>query len=255
MAKRRPREYEEHEAYFTPLPVIHQGLASIGTLMAAPPRVVLDLCAGAGAFGQVARHLWPAATLIAVEIRRSEAPHLRRHYDDVIIADATRCALPRADLICSNPAFSLTLPLAQRALAQLEPQGFAPFLTRQTFGDAEEAEAFLSESMPLIELTISGRVSMGAAAEATKDNFGYQWLVWDALGRGPWLRRLLPRLAGHDLGWTARPGTGRLLPVDDDLIVDLRGVLGRQQLTETRLRAALPNIVELARPTRRPSHG
>lgn len=230
----RPREWDETESYFTPIPVGHQGLGSVATLLDRPPEVIVDLGAGAGGLGQVARYLWPRAHLVAVEIRPSERAHLARHYDEVIIGDALTCPLPAADLVMANPPFTKTLGLALRALQTVRPGGMVPFLTRQTLGDAEVIEALLHEVPPLLELTISGRVSMAAAAEVTKDNFGYQWLVWQ--GRGPrgggWVRRFLPRLDNASLGWTARPGTGRMLPLDADLIVDLRPlVFHRQQLT------------------------
>ena len=221
----RAPEWDAYEAYFTPLPVVLQGLRSLATIV--QPEVVMDLGAGAGPFGQVSAALWPEAELVAVEARASEAVHLNRHYDRVIIEDATQCRLPSADLIVSNPPFSLARKLAERALAVVRPGGLVAFLVRQTWGDADEVEELLRFWPPAAELTISGRVSMAAAGEATKDHFGYQWLVW----RGPrpagsaWPRLLLPRLDKQSLGWTARPGTGRLLHIDDALVVDLRDVV------------------------------
>lgn len=220
----RPAEWDASEAYFTPLPVVLQGLRSIATLFARPPRDVLDLCAGAGAFGQAVGSLYPDAHLVAVECRESEVVHLHRHYDQVIVGDATTVDLPPAAFVTGNTAFSLTCPLVVRALDTVRAGGLVAFLTRQTLGDAEAAEELLRRHPPLLELTISGRISMGAAAEESADQFGYQWLVWSGarpMG-SPWVRRMLPRLDGASMSWTARPGTGRLLDCDDDLVVDLR---------------------------------
>ncbi len=221
----RPVEWDAYEAYFTPLPVVLQGLRSLASII--KPEVVLDLGAGAGGFGQVARSEWSRAEIIAIEARASEAVHLRRHYDRVIIDDATTCRLPSADLIVSNPPFSLARKLAQRALAVVRPGGLVAFLVRQTWGDADEVEELLRLQPPIAELTISGRVSMAAAAESTKDHFGYQWLLWGSPrpAGAPWRRLLLPRLDKASLGWMARPGTGRLTHLDNDLIVDLRDIM------------------------------
>lgn len=237
MSRWRPQEWDDAEAYFTPLPVVGQGVRSVATLIRRPPRVVIDIGAGAGGFGQVLRALYPRARLVAVEIRGSELPFLRRHYDDVIIGDAMTVPLPRADLVVSNPPFKLTVPLAERAIGALSPDGVCAFLVRQTFGDSEEATAFLERHPPTAELTIAGRVAMAAAGEETKDHFGYQWLVWPSFKNDvnglvvSWPRRMLPRLDAQSLCWTQRPGTGRLLDVDDDLVVDLAAY--RQQLTGT----------------------
>jgi hypothetical protein len=231
---RRPKEWDRYEAYFTPLPVVMQGLRSIASLLPrvidpgrGRPFLILDLGAGAGGFGQVARDLWPEAELVAVEARASEAVHLRRHYDHVIIDDATTCRLPSADLVVSNPPFSLARRLAERGLDVVRPGGLVPFLTRQTWGDADDVEELLRLRPPAVEMTIGGRVSMAAACEDTKDHFGYQWLVWGGPrpAGSPWPRLLLPRLDKGSLGWSARPGTGRLAHLDDDLVVDLRGVV------------------------------
>lgn len=222
----RPAEWDLYEAFFTPLPVVLQGLRSLASVSA--PRVVLDLGAGAGAFGQAARAVWPGATLIAVEARASERVHLRRHYDDVLIADALTCRLPPADMVVSNPPFTRARALAERAFDVVTPGGLVPFLVRQTWGDAEEIEDLLRLRPPSAELTIAGRVSMGEAAQTTKDHFGYQWFVWPATARPAgswWPRQPLPRLDRTSLGWTARPGTGRLVDVDADLVVDLAEVL------------------------------
>lgn len=222
----RPREWAVHEAYFTPSAIVLQGLRSLATIL--QPRVVLDLGAGAGVFGQAARAVWPAARLVAVEIRASERVHLRQHFDEVLVDDATTCRLPQADLVVSNPPFTRAARLAERALDIVRPGGAVGFLTRQTWGDADLVEELLRRRPPVAELTISGRASMAGAGESTKDHFGYQWLVWR--GRRPhaasWRRLLLPRLDHASLGWFARPGTGRLAELDDDLVVDLREVVG-----------------------------
>lgn len=219
----RLREWDETEAFFTPTPVVLQGLRSISTLLAAPPRDAVDLCAGAGPFGQAARTVWPSAHLTAIELRASETAHLRRHYDDVLIEDATTTRLPPADLYMGNTAFSLTCCLAGAALEAVRPGGLVAFLTRQTLGDAEVAEELLTRYPPILELTISGRISMGAGGETSADQFGYQWFIWRGMRpRGSsWIRRLLPRLDAASLEWMARPGTGRMIDVDPDLVVDL----------------------------------
>jgi len=225
-ARTRPgrlREWDETESFFTPTPVVLQGLFSIATLFALPPVDIVDVCAGAGPFGQAARRVWPTSRLLAVELRPSERAYLQRHYDQVHIGDATTMRLPQADLYTGNTAFSLTCCLAEAALEAVRPGGLVAFLTRQTLGDAETAEELLNRFPPLLELTISGRISMGSAGEASADQFGYQWFVWR--GQRPrgssWVRRLLPRLDAASLEWTARPGTGRLVEVDRDLVVDL----------------------------------
>jgi hypothetical protein len=231
-AFRRPKEWDQFEAFFTPLPVVLQGVGSIASIV--PPKfnkdsrfVVLDLGAGSGGFGQVVRDRWPEAEIVAVEARASEAVHLRRHYDRVIIDDATSCRLPSADMVLSNPPFRKSRRLAERAFEVVRPGGIVSFLTRQTWGDADDVEELLRRCPPVAELTISGRVSMGSSGQSTKDQFGYQWLVWQGLRLpgSPWPRLLLPRLDRASLGWTARPGTGHLMDLDDDLVVDLRGVV------------------------------
>ncbi|GEM_PF-7044617 len=220
----RPAEWDQYEAYFTPLPVSLQGMWTLASV--ANPQTIVDVGAGSGSLGQAAAAAWPWAERVAIEARASEVPHLRRNYHKVVIGDALTAPLPSADLIIANPPFTSALALAERALAAVRPGGFVFFLVRQTWGDADDVEELLRLQPPVAELTISGRVSMAEAGQQTKDHFGYQWFAWGPRRPpgSPWIRCLLPRMDKTSLGWLARPGTGRLPYFDRELALDLRAI-------------------------------
>jgi hypothetical protein len=87
---------QEHEAWFTPAPVVWQGLAWVQqNLLGSGVSRFLDPSAGAGVFGQEAARLWPDSDRYAIEIREEERRHLKRHHHWVAIGTGPRRSTKR----------------------------------------------------------------------------------------------------------------------------------------------------------------
>jgi hypothetical protein len=119
------------------------------------PRRILDLGAGAGAWGQAARRRWPDAQITGIEIRDTPRPE---SYDRWIVGDAIAVELDPADLVIGNPPFSIARPLVERAIGALAADGMVAMLLRLSFLEPTEDRAPLLARWPIWrQVTIAPR--------------------------------------------------------------------------------------------------
>lgn len=208
-----------HSACFTPRAVVRQGLERIRDRLPCCPRPwVLDVGAGGGVFGQVAREVFAPELLVAVEPREEERANLLRHYDQVHTMDADEFGVFARehwavfDLAPSNPPWDLWADcwLAQWPL--VSPGGILAMLGPSTWGHSDEA----SEAIDLFEAEppteqwrIRGRIAFNGGTAV--DNRKCSWWVWvKGWPRDPdgaWRCLTLPMLSPADRCWRVRPGT------------------------------------------------
>lgn len=222
-----------HDADFTPLPVIRQGLACVLRLVqcygssAWTPRKALDPSAGAGAFGMVFRELLPLCHTTGVEVREEEREHVMRNYDQALICSFQDLQTQVADLVATNPPWGTAW--SQIAREWIPLADVVALLGPTTWGHSDEpAEALdlFEKHPPWCCLRVPGRVQFRTGTNprtGTKysaDNRKVAWWVW-ADGVMPLVRNVgdvvpdmpafatitLPRLPKEDRRWTTRPGT------------------------------------------------
>lgn len=215
-----PRErWAEHEADFTPEPVVRQGLGWLRELYDC--RRFLDPCAGAGVFGKVASDLWhslPTNGLSwALEPRLEEKRVLKRHYHEVDCStyqEAYRAGFDDEpwDVIATNPPFSEFANLVRGSLPLLAPEGVLMLLGRSAVMQrGAEKVALCLDEPPTYELRIAGAIGFRGPGH-NADSWCYSWWIWceeeRRKGRAPrWTTIQLPMLSAADRRWKVRPGT------------------------------------------------
>lgn len=134
-----PRKTDD--AYMTPddlaLAICHRVSRALGVVH--PPARIVDAGAGQGAFIRAARTVWPQATIAAVELRpECEAACMAAGANKFIPGDFLALpgtAFAAADLIISNPPYSLATKFAEHALGALaaRPDAMVAFLVSSNF--------------------------------------------------------------------------------------------------------------------------
>lgn len=177
-----------HEWYRTPEACVDAILPHLGR-----PRSILDLGCGDGAIGQALRvRLGDAPLIVGVEIdatrataaRALEGPGSARAYDHVELKDLLATPAPKedvgADLVISNPPFSLAEPFARRAFALVRPGGVVAFILRLGWLASQSRVAFHRE-FPCDVFVLPKRPSF--TGNGKSDSADYAWLCW-GIGRG-----------------------------------------------------------------------
>jgi hypothetical protein len=162
--------------------------------------------------GQRARLVYPGARLVGVEVRGEER-HAARHYDQWIEADylAPGFGVPRgADLVVSNPGFSITVATVELALDRLlRPGGWMLLFARKTWGESAAAAALLERRLPRHHWLVHRRLAMSLDPDDGVDNCNHVWWAWrcgDDPSRESWDSRLLPALPSAWCDYVVRPG-------------------------------------------------
>lgn len=213
VAELRQRE-DEYEAYYTPGPVAEQGLRGMAVRFGLIPDVVVDLGCGAGVFGQRSALVWAHAHRIGVEIREEMAV-AARHYEQFVVGDFRSPIDMVADLVVSNPPFSLTALFLERGLQLVRPGGFVLLFVRQSWGYSDADFSLLQHLPPLDEWPIPGRCNLRHGIGRTGrvlsgDNHGHKWLIWRRGLRSPvcsWTTWPVPALPSTFTRWELTPGT------------------------------------------------
>jgi hypothetical protein len=218
------KRLREHEADFTPRPIIRQLLQHAPAVAGwnGFPSWVCDPAAGAGAWCLEMRLAWEGMTswpgegdfeVVALEVREEEREHLERHADEVHIGDAIEWAKAYRgktfDVAATNPAFSLFpdyvdafLPIAHDVWL------FAPI---DAMVRGEESSEWLAANAKWVRHVLVVPGGIGFRSEGGQDFRQYAlWMFSSSATRDDgWSTTLLPRLPGHDRSWVTRPGTER----------------------------------------------
>lgn len=205
-------ERERRETYLLPGDAAEQGLRGAAVLLGARPGRVVDLGTGSGVLGQRARTVFPGAERVGVEIRREEEA-ASRHYDRWILGDLRRVRVPAADLVVSNPPFSLAVETVLVALdTMVRPGGLLLIFARKTWGESSAAATLLESTPPLEQWLVHRRLALAEDEDGEasgSDNCCHVWWAWRAgrrRTRRRWTTRLLPALPSAGCAWTIRPG-------------------------------------------------
>jgi hypothetical protein len=220
----------EFEVDCTPGPIVRQGFETFVEAFSPPAGLrVLDLCAGSGVFGQQARSVLDRPHLTAVEIRPEERPNLERWYDVVRIADVRTVELGEFDLVVGNPAFTLWVPVLERAVGALAPLGVAMLLGLNELGTRGSVSRGAWERwVPAWQWRIAGTIGFRGPGLNPKtgkpwgcDQRSYSWWSWRRpqgwampraavqMGRlaAAWSTMDLALLSAAERSWVQRPGT------------------------------------------------
>lgn len=136
----------DHDWFVTPMPLVEVCVKSLLNRVHYERKLkILDVGAGDGRWGYVARKLWPHAIIVGVEIRDVERDAEYRHaYDYWLHCDFLKLrAVPGDcpdvfDQVIGNPPFSLAQRLVIKALANTEYWGEVSFLLRLAFLEGQK---------------------------------------------------------------------------------------------------------------------
>jgi len=157
-----------HEFYETPPHAIAEFLREWGPRIARPRRI-LEPCAGAGAFIEPLRVMWPCAPIDAFDIEP-------RH-PDVQQRDALMDDEPAAyDLIITNPAFSLAQAMVSYCLPRLTKGGRLVLLLPDGFMHSQGRVGWWREHMPEARYAIPYRISF--TKDGKTDMRDCSWYIW-----------------------------------------------------------------------------
>lgn len=150
----------------TPAGVCDQHLAwGAEALLERAPRRVLCPAAGAGAWVEAVRRLWPDAEIVAVEIAEDAAALIKVEGVRVIVGDSFLVvprlfdAGERFDLAVDNPPWSTLGGWAPLVRSGLNPGGVAAFYGPTQWGQSARDQEVLDEWSPVAVTLTGGRVN------------------------------------------------------------------------------------------------
>lgn len=212
---------KSYQAFFTPRPIVRQGLRYVDRLLRRDPEVVVDPSAGSGVFGQVFSEIWPDSPSLGIEVRGEERPYLIPHYDEVRIGSFLDSLPPGpVDLIATNPPFREFPAFVKQGHRWLRGEGVLVLLGLSTWGQSARGAELFAEYCPVAQLRVGGRIGFrgpGVNPDTGKpwgaDQRDYSWWVWVAdadplewMGSQYWRTVQLPPLSAGDRTWQIRPG-------------------------------------------------
>lgn len=134
---------------------------------------VLDPCCGAGAILDVFRER--GSRVYGIEISETRAEEARAKGHDVLARDALTVEWPRANLIITNPPFSLAQEFAEKALASVAPGGTVALLLRLGFLEGKKRLAFHRANGSSV-FVLASRPSF--TGDGKTDASAYGWFLW-----------------------------------------------------------------------------
>jgi hypothetical protein len=141
----------DYDHYPTPQ---HTVLGALGLIEKAPGRI-LDVGAGDGTWGRVARQLWPACHLEGIEVRFDEKPS---DYDEWHIGDfAVSQPNGRFDLVMGNPPYSHAENFVRRGYNLLSVGGSLVFLLRLAFLEGQARRDGLFHEIPPYQVAVCSK--------------------------------------------------------------------------------------------------
>jgi len=166
------KKRRKDDAYFTPSWVTLSILPFL-----EPADHALDPCAGNGAILSVLHGLHPAPKCSGIEIDRKKATISRSRCGDALTTD-----WPKADLVITNPPYSLALEFILKAQEQL-PHAERAFLLRLNFLGSQGRSEF-HRKYPADIYVLSRRPSF--TEDGKTDATEYAWWVWGPGHGGRW---------------------------------------------------------------------
>lgn len=168
-AERQPDDFYETPAWCTHAILPHLNIKPAGT--------ILDPFAGAGAILKASSELKNYITLTGIEKDPDRAARCREIAWVVRCGDAFEHEWYRADVILTNPPYSLALQSVQRSCDYLAEWGTgkAAFLLRLAFLETKERNQFLRNRMPDNIYVLPRRP---AFIKGKTDSCAYAWFVW-----------------------------------------------------------------------------
>jgi len=220
-----PEEHDEerlrlHEADFTPRPVVRQCLRAARehspwrSVTKTGELRIVDGAAGAGVWAQEAWRMFPMASVVAVELREEETPHLMRHQQrleiDVIIGDFFALShkdMGEPDILATNPAFSRFCDYVDRCIEfGMGAWLYAPIDIK--LRGAEGCEWWDSRKKWLREVLVTaGPVGFRGRGGGSDNRVMALWVFSPDASDRPTKFEILPLLEGKDRRWVTRPGT------------------------------------------------
>lgn len=211
--------WAEHDACFTPRPVVRQVLERLRDRF--PHLVggrVVDLGAGAGVWCSEARAVLRPELVVAVEPRQEERDHLRRWAHQVHTMTAQEFAEfadghgAVFDLVLGNPPWWCWPEIWTAGWDMLRPAGVLSFVGPSAWGHSHESgegRQVFEEAAPLEQWRIARRVAYNGGRDT--DNRKCSAWVWHRANSGTlangWLAHQLPDMGPNAYHWTERPGT------------------------------------------------
>lgn len=142
----------------------------------APPAIVLEPAAGAGAMKRRLMNAYPGAMFDSIELDAERAE-----------ASGSRCGSffscerwSGYDLVITNPPFSLAIEFVEHALKIVKPRGEVAMLLRLAFLETAKRTAF-HKAHPSDVYVFANRPSFTDGTST--DSAAYAWFVWGK-GRG-----------------------------------------------------------------------
>jgi predicted RNA methylase len=143
------------------------------------PTTVLEPAAGTGAILTEIKRMWPATAARGIEIDPGRAEQCREIGHDVVTDDFLLAPIRPADMVITNPPFSLALEFVQRGLATAP---HVAMLLRLSFLASIKRAAFIREHSPDVFI-LSKRPSFSGGATDSTD---YAWMYFGPLSGKRW---------------------------------------------------------------------
>jgi hypothetical protein len=135
---------------------------------------VLDPCCGDGAILDVLEIAWNTRERLGIEIDAQRAFHSGRRHN-VLHADALEKTWPEADLLVTNPPYSLAMEFIAKAIDWIGSTGReAAFLTRLNFLGSQKRATFHRRHPCDIHVLPKRPSFTNGGTDATE----YCWMVW-----------------------------------------------------------------------------
>lgn len=134
-------------------------------------KVALDPCAGDGAIVKELRTVYGRLVRVeGIELDRERATVADAEHRDALLSEPW----PRADLVITNPPYSLAMEFVERALAEVVPGGTLAMLLRLGWLSSQKRATFLREHTPSVYV-LPRRPSFTGLGTDSAD---YAWMVW-----------------------------------------------------------------------------
>jgi hypothetical protein len=170
----------DHDFYPTPAGLAAAALAHVDiTGSIGHSLTIVDPGAGLGEWGAAARHQWPDARIIGVDIAQRDPAG--PCYDAWHVADYLTWArsVPdedRPDVIMGNPPYNLAEDFIRASLSLIAPGGRVVFLLRLAFLESQKRAALWRDHKPARVSVLTARPSF--TGDGRSDAAAYAVFLW-----------------------------------------------------------------------------